>query len=224
MNRKKAVLSWSSGKDSAMALQVARNEGALDVVALVGNFSAADDRVKTHGSQRDIVRAQAAALDLPLVEIDLPDPAPNDAFMALTGDVARHFADQGVTDWVFGDLFLQDIRDWRTAQMTKLGVSTHYPIWGRDTARLAQDMLAADLKAHVVAADTARVPAALCGARFDAAFLAALPPNVDPCGENGEFHTLVFDAPGFAAPLALDRGATKQRDGMAYTDFSLLRP
>ncbi|MEQ8254828.1 MAG: ATP-binding protein [Roseovarius confluentis] len=220
---RKAVLSWSSGKDAAMALHVARTQGALDIVALVSNFSAADDRVKTHGSQRDIVRAQAAALDLPLVEIDLPDPAPNDAFMTLTGNVATQFADEGVTDWVFGDLFLQDIRDWRTAQMATLGVSCHYPIWGHDTARLAQDMLAAGLEAFVVAADTSRLPTTLCGARFDAAFLSALPDTVDPCGENGEFHTLVANAPGFAAPLSLERGATIQRDGMAYTDYRLLR-
>ncbi len=219
---RKAVLSWSSGKDAAMALHVARTQGTLDIVALVSNFSAADDRVKTHGSQREIVRAQAAALGLPLVEIDLPDPAPNDAFMTLTGDVARQFADEGVTDWVFGDLFLQDIRDWRTAQMAALGVTCHYPIWGNDTARLAHDMLAAGLETYIVAADTSRLPAALCGARFDAAFLSALPDTVDPCGENGEFHTLVANAPGFAAPLPLERGATRQRDGMAYTDFRLL--
>lgn len=204
-----------------MALHTARTEGALDIVALVSNFSAADDRLKTHGSRREIVRAQASALDLPLVEIDLPDPAPNDAFMALTGDAARNFSNQGITDWVFGDLFLQDIRDWRSAQMAALGVTSHFPIWGQDTARLAQDMLAAGLETYLVAADTTRLPATLCGARFDSAFLAALPEDVDPCGENGEFHTLVAYAPGFKAPITLVRGATQERDGTAYTDFSL---
>lgn len=204
-----------------MALHTARTEGALDIVALVSNFSAADDRLKTHGSRREIVRAQASALDLPLVEIDLPDPAPNDAFMALTGDAARNFSNQGITDWVFGDLFLQDIRDWRSAQMAALGVTSHFPIWGQDTARLAQDMLAAGLETYLVAADTTRLPATLCGARFDSAFLAALPEDVDPCGENGEFHTLVAYAPGFEAQLTLVRGATQERDGTAYTDFSL---
>ncbi|MEQ9694382.1 ATP-binding protein [Shimia sp. SDUM112013] len=222
MIRTKAVMSWSSGKDSAMALHVARSAANLDIVALVSNFNTDGGRVKTHATRREIVRAQARALGLTLVEIDLPEPTSNAAFLDRTREVVRQFAQQGVTDWVFGDLFLQDIRDWREAQMAALGVTSHFPLWDRDTATLARDMLSVGLEAYVVAADCARIPIKLAGARFDMNFLSALPEGVDPSGENGEFHTVVANAPGFEEPLALERGETVLQNGVAYTDFRLI--
>lgn len=221
MSRKKAIMSWSSGKDSAMALHVALRDPEFDIVALASNFSAGDSRVQTHKAQREIVRAQADALNLPLIEIDLPVDTSNDAYRQIVGAVATSYREKGVHDWIFGDLFLQDIRDWRVAHLEPLGITSHFPIWGTDTATLAQDMLAAGLETYVVALDHERAPAEFCGARFDQAFLDALPATVDPCGENGEFHTLVANAPGFAHPLTLQRGETTQQGRFTYTDFAL---
>jgi len=216
-----AVMSWSSGKDSAFALYEARKAGALDITALLSSFNETHDRVAIHGTRRAIARAQAAALGLPLIEVDLPDPCSNAEYEARIGDAVRRLADDGVRDWVFGDLNLADIRAYREGMLAPLGLTAHFPLWGRDTGMLAREMLAAGLQAHVVTLDPARIPADMCGARFDADFLARLPAGADPCGENGEFHTVVSHAPGFAAPLDLIRGETVTRGAFVYADFTL---
>ncbi|RBI87548.1 ATP-binding protein [Rhodosalinus halophilus] len=214
-------MSWSSGKDSAMALHAARQEPALEVVALLSTFNECAARVAIHGTRREVARAQAAALGLPLIEVDLPAPCPNAVYEERLGAATRRLRDDGVEDWIFGDLFLDDIRAYREAQLAPLGLAAHFPLWGRDTRALAQEMLAAGIDARIVTLDPQRLPPALCGARFDAGFLAALPEGVDPCGERGEFHTVVAQAPGFAAALDLRRGATVAREGFVYTDFTL---
>jgi uncharacterized protein (TIGR00290 family) len=214
-------MSWSSGKDSAMALHAARQEPALEVVALLSTFNESAGRVAIHGTRREVARAQAAALGLPLIEVDLPAPCPNAVYEARLGAATRRLRDDGVEDWVFGDLFLDDIRAYREAQLAPLGLAAHFPLWGRDTRALAQEMLAAGIDARIVTLDPQRLPRDLCGARFDAGFLAALPEGVDPCGERGEFHTVVAHAPGFAAALDLRRGATVEREGFVYTDVTL---
>lgn len=124
-------------------------------------------------------------------------------------------------DWVFGDLFLADVRAYREAQLTPHGITAHFPLWGSDTAALAREMLAAGVEGYLVTLDPRHLPPDLCGARYDTAFLNALPPGVDPCGERGEFHTLVANAPGFAHRLDLQRGQTVERGGFVYTDFTL---
>lgn len=221
MSPRPAVMSWSSGKDSAFALHEARQNPALEIVALFSTFNESVSRVAIHGTRRDIARAQAVALGLPLIEVDLPDPCTNEIYEARVGTAIRALKKDGVHDWVFGDLFLEDIRAYREAQLAPLGLAAHFPIWGRETTRLARDMLAARLDARIVTLDPAKLPRERCGARFDAGFLDALPKAVDPCGERGEFHTVVANAPGFAQPLDLQRGDTVERGGFVYTDFTL---
>ncbi|MDE3078459.1 MAG: ATP-binding protein [Paracoccaceae bacterium] len=221
MTARPAVMSWSSGKDSTMALHVARQDPSLKVVALFSTFSESADRVAIHGTRRPVARAQAAALGLPLIEVDLPDPCPNAIYEERLGAAVRQLMAEGVRDWIFGDLFLEDIRAYREAQLAPFDLTPHFPIWGRDTAALAQEMLDLGIDARIATLDPGRVPAELCGSRFDKAFLKALPETVDPCGERGEFHTIVADGAGFAHPIGLRRGETTQRNGFAYTDFTL---
>lgn len=204
-----------------MALDVARKDPALDVIALLTTVNESAQRVAIHGTRRDVARAQAAALGLPLIEVDLPDPCPNEVYEARIGAAVRRLRADGVADWIFGDLLLDDIRAYREAQLAPLGIRAHFPLWGRDTGGLAREMLARGVDARIVTLDPRCLPAALCGARFDAAFLDGLPATVDPCGERGEFHTVVADGPGFARPLALVRSETVERSGFVYTDFKL---
>lgn len=218
---RRAVMSWSSGKDSAFALHLTRQAGDREIVALLSTFNETHDRVAVHGTRRAIARAQASALGLPLIEVDLPDPCSNADYEARIGDAVQRMANDDVRDWVFGDLFLEDIRAYRETQLANHGARAQFPLWGMETAALSEQMLAAGLVAHVVTLDPSRVPRALCGAHYDADFLSRLPADVDPCGENGEFHTLVSDGPGFAAPLTFERGETVERGGFVYTDFTL---
>lgn len=204
-----------------MALNRARTGGALDIVALLSTFNEVHDRVAIHGTRRAVARAQALALGLPLIEVDLPFPCTNADYEARMGAAVASLAADGVRDWVFGDLFLEDVRRYREAQLAPHGLRGHFPLWGADTALLAREMLDAGVAAHVATLDPRLLPADLCGAPFDAAFLDALPATVDPCGERGEFHTVVSHAPGFARPLDLRRGITVERDGFVYTDFAL---
>lgn len=221
MTKPKAVMSWSSGKDSAYALAAARKAGEFDIVALVSSFNEVFDRVAVHGTRQEIARAQAAALGLPLIEVPLPHPCSNEIYEDRMIKTVQELKDQGITDWIFGDLFLEDVRAYRENLYTPLGVSLHLPLWGCDTTNLAADMLASGLETYIVTLDPRKLPEQMCGARFDDAFLASLPEGIDPCGERGEFHTVVANAPGFSAPLALERGETVERSGFIYTDFTL---
>ncbi|SDL25144.1 ATP-binding protein [Paracoccus chinensis] len=217
-----AVMSWSSGKDCTLALHRARQEGALDVVALLSTFNETASRVAIHGTRRAVARAQARALGLPLIEVDLPAPCSNADYEARIGAASLRLKEQGVRDWIFGDLFLEDIRQYREGNLAAQGLSGHFPLWGADTRLLAQEMLDLGLDARIATLDPRLVPRELCGSRYDWAFLDQLPPGVDPCGERGEFHTVVANGPGFAAPLNLRQGETVERSGFVYTDFDLL--
>lgn len=205
-----------------MALHLARQDQGLQIVALFSTFNAEAGRVAIHGTRRAIARAQAKALGLPLIEVDLPASCPNSAYEARVGAAIRSLQEEGVEDWVFGDIFLGDIRAYREAQLAPLGLCAHFPIWGRETGALAQEMLAAGIEAHIATLDPRHLPVETCGSAFDQDFLAALPEGVDPCGERGEFHTIAVDGPGFAHRLDLERGETVLRDGFAYTDFMLV--
>ncbi len=221
MSARRAVLSWSSGKDSTFALHLARQDPGLEIVALFSTFNAEAGRVAIHGTRRAIARAQAASLGLPLIEVDLPAPCPNTVYEARVGAAIRSLQADGIEDWVFGDIFLEDIRAYREAQLAPLGLRAHFPLWRRETGTLAQEMLAAGIEAHIATLDPRHLPAETCGSAFDQGFLDALPEGVDPCGERGEFHTIVADGPGFAHRLDLQRGETVLRDSFAYTDFML---
>jgi uncharacterized protein (TIGR00290 family) len=189
-------LSWSSGKDSAWALHELRRQGR-PVTALVTAYRAANDHVPMHEVAMERVRAQAARTGLPLIEAPLPSPCPNEAYEVVMGKLCNAALAAGVTHFAFGDLFLEDIRSYREARLAGTGLTPMFPLWGRPTPVLARDMLAGGLEAEVVAVDPEKLDRALVGKAFDVAFLDALPAGVDPCGENGEFHTFVTDGPMF---------------------------
>lgn len=216
-----AAIAWSSGKDSAYALHEIRRAGCLEPRVLLTTLNEDHDRVAMHGVRRDILDAQARALGLPLIVVPLPDPCSNEVYEARMRTALDRLAAEGIHDIVFGDLFLADIRAYRERQLDGTGISPHFPLWLRNTHALARDMIAAGLEVFVATLDPAKVPPELAGSRFDEAFLAALPAGIDPCGENGEFHTVVAASPGFATPLALEAGITVERGGFLYRDFTL---
>ncbi|MCR9151257.1 MAG: adenine nucleotide alpha hydrolase [Rhodobacteraceae bacterium] len=219
MTPPKAVLSWSSGKDCAFALIEARRLGLADVVAVLTTTNAAADRVAMHGTRNALLARQVAALGLPLIEVPLPWPCSNADYAARMTEAMARVRATGATDMVFGDLFLEDLRAWREAQLAPLGIGGIFPIWGRPTDALAREMIAAGIEARLVTVDPAQLDPAFCGRAFDTRLLADLPATVDPCGENGEFHTAVTAGPMFAAPIPVEVGETVTRDGFAYTDL-----
>lgn len=193
------LLAWSGGKDSAVALHALQQDPAWHVVGLVTAVQRDADRVSIHGIRRAILQAQADALALPVVEVPL-DAAPSNArYEAAWGDAlarARH-AVGPVHDLAFGDLFLGDVRAWREGMAQRLGVTPHFPLWGRDTQALAHAVIDAGIEAYLTCVDTTQLAARFVGRRYDAALLAELPATVDPCGERGEFHTVVVHGPSF---------------------------
>lgn len=219
-----ALLSWSGGKDAAWTLHAARMRGELEIVGLLTTLTEGHDRVSMQGIRRDVLHAQARATGLPVVEAWIPQAASNAAYEAAFGDALAEAARRwpGVRDIAFGDLFLADIKAYRDALCARFGWTPHYPLFGRDTAQLARAMIDGRLRASLCCVDTARLDPRFAGRAFDATLLDELPAGVDPCGENGEFHTCVAAGPMFDAPLALQRGETGLRDGrFAYTDVML---
>jgi uncharacterized protein (TIGR00290 family) len=213
-----AWVSWSSGKDSAFALHVARDAG-LAVVGLLTTIDTASDRVPVHGVPHVLVQAQARALGLPLHTVALPWPCPNDVYR---DRIRATLAHGGIDRIVFGDLFLRDIRTFREELLAWSGVTPAFPLWGRNTADLAEEMLRSGLQAVVTAVDTTQAPGHLVGRRFDHRFLHELPAGLDPCGERGEFHTFVVDGPGFAAPVDVAVGEVVTRDGHVTAELRLV--
>jgi uncharacterized protein (TIGR00290 family) len=211
-------VSWSSGKDSTLALHEVRTDGEMEVTGLLTTVNSTAGRVAMHAVRRVLLEAQAAALGLPVHVVELPWPCPNAIYeqrMSAAIDAARR---QGVERMVFGDLFLQDIRAYREASLAGTGIEPMFPLWQRPTARLAREMIACGLRAVITCVDPAQAPPSLAGHWYDEALLEALPDGVDPCGENGEFHTFAVDGPGFAYPLQVSVGETVQRDGFVFTD------
>jgi uncharacterized protein (TIGR00290 family) len=213
-------LSWSTGKDSAFALRAVRTGGEVDVVGLLTTVDAGSGRVPVHGVPRELVRAQARALGLPLHVVELPWPCPNDVYEARTWEALAGARRDGVDRLVFGDLHLRDVREYRERFLTGSGVAPLFPLWGRPTRALASEMVGSGLRAVVASVDLAQAPAELAGRWFDDGFLDDLPAGVDPCGENGEFHTFVVDGPGFTTAVDVVVGAPVERDGFAVTDLA----
>jgi uncharacterized protein (TIGR00290 family) len=214
----KAYISWSSGKDSAYALCEARAAGLADVVGAVTTFSEVYDRVAMHGVRASLLDRQIAALGLPSLKVMLPSPCSNEIYEARFGEACEELKRQGIRHIVFGDLFLEDIRAYRERQLAALGMTPIFPLWRRPTAPLAREMIASGLVAHLVCIDPRRLAREFAGRRFDAQLLAQLPPDVDPCGENGEFHTVVTAGPMFASPIPVRVGEVVERDGFVFAD------
>ena len=219
--RPKALVAWSSGKDSAFALHAARVAGKVEIVGLLTTLTEDYGRVSMHGVREEILDQQADVLGLPCRKVRIPAGCVNaDYERAMGAAVAAARAD-GVERVVFGDLFLEDVRAYRERMLAGSGIEPVFPLWGRDTAVLAKEMVDAGLRATVVCVDPRHLPASFAGREFGSEFLSELPDRVDPCGENGEFHTCVTDGPMFREPLRAVAGETVVRDGFVFTDLRL---
>lgn len=215
------LLSWSSGKDSAWALHVLRQTPGVEVVGLLTTFNESANRVAMHAVRRELVEAQANAAGLPLCPLMLPWPCSNDIYERLMGEAVERARRGGVTHLAFGDLFLEDIRDYRIKQLAGSGVEPLFPIWTTPdaTPALARQMLDAGLRAVLTCVDPKQLDADFVGRTFDAELLRELPPGVDPCGERGEFHTFCHAGPMFRSLLAMRVGEVVHRDGFCFADL-----
>lgn len=217
----KALLSWSSGKDSAWALHLLRQSSELEVVGLLTTVNQRFDRVAMHAVRTELLRAQADAAGLPLWEIQLPWPCSNaqyEAEMSLAVGAAR---ERGVSVMVFGDLFLEDIRAYRVEKLSGTGIRPHFPLWGLPTDELSRAMIRGGLEARLTCVDPRSVPRELAGRAFDEALLRDLPAGVDPCGEQGEFHSFAHAGPMFARRIPIEPGEIVERDGFVFADLKL---
>jgi uncharacterized protein (TIGR00290 family) len=218
MGRKKAWLSWSSGKDSAWSLEVVRRQGEFDVQALLTTVNSEFQRVAMHAVRESLLQAQAESAGLPLVTVPIPYPCPNAAYEEAMAAAIRRALAEGVTHMIFGDLFLEDIRRYREEKLAGTGITPVFPLWGDDTRQLANEMVAGGLRGLLTCVDPGKLDASFAGRLFDAELLADLPAEVDPCGENGEFHTFAFQGPMFRAPIEVERGVVVERDGFVFAD------
>jgi uncharacterized protein (TIGR00290 family) len=215
----KAFISWSSGKDSAYALLEARRQGIAEIVGVLTTLSEVYDRVAMHGVRSKILDLQIAALRLPAIKVMLPTPCPNEVYEERMAASCAEITAQGVSHVVFGDLFLADIRAYREERLKQVGMTPMFPLWRRPTRILAREIIEAGIEAHIACLDPRQMPVALAGRKFDEQLLADLPRHVDPCGERGEFHTVVTAGPMFAKPIAFVQGETVERDDFVFTDF-----
>jgi uncharacterized protein (TIGR00290 family) len=215
---KRVLLSWSSGKDSVWALHLLRQQADLEVAALLTTFNSAADRVAMHAVRRSLVETQAERTGIPLWAVDLPWPCSNAEYEERMLDVCRRGIAEGITAVAFGDLFLQDVRDYRVRQLQGTGLDPLFPVWQIPTAQLARDMIAAGVKAKLTCVDPSRLARSFAGRDYDQGLLDTLPDCVDPCGENGEFHTFVHDAPVFSRPIAVRMGEIVERDKFVFAD------
>ena len=218
--RQRVVLSWSSGKDSAWALHVLRNDPAVDVVGLLTTFNGSADRVAMHAVRRELAYRQAHAVGLPLYAVDLPWPCPNDSYeAAMQASLDRLSSELEFDAVAFGDLYLDDIRTYRERKMAKWGKKPLFPLWQLDTTELAATMVDAGLRAVLTCVDPGQCPAEFAGRTFDRQLLDDLPDSVDRCGENGEFHTFAYSGPMFDSPIGVRNGEIVQRDGFVFADL-----
>jgi uncharacterized protein (TIGR00290 family) len=220
-SRPKALLSWSSGKDSAWTLEVLRRQGEVEVVGLVTTMNAAAERVAMHAVRRRLLEAQAQSAGLPVWTIDIPSPCSNAEYDAAMLGFLESARGDGVDAMAFGDLFLEDIRMYREQRLAGTGVRPLFPLWRRPTRELAAEMLAAGVRAYITCVDPRQIPAAFAGREWNAALIAELPAGADPCGENGEFHSFVFAGPMLDAPLDVATGEIIERDGFVFADVVL---
>jgi uncharacterized protein (TIGR00290 family) len=214
----KRILSWSSGKDSAWSLHVLRQRGEFEVVGLITTFNEVAGRVAMHAVRRELVEQQAIAVGLPLWAVPLPWPCSNDQYESLMAITCASAVAEGIEGLAFGDLFLEDVRAYRVKQMAGSGLQPIFPLWGRPTRALAEEMVAQGLRAKLTCVDTTKLAESCAGREFDQALLSELPNEVDPCGERGEFHTFVYAGPMLKATLAVSVGVTVLRDRFAFAD------
>ena len=214
----KCLVSWSSGKDSAWMIHMLRQQPDIEIAGLLTTVNETYQRVAMHAVRIELLQAQADALGLPLWQIPIPSPCTNEVYeQQMRGAVARA-VNVGVTHMAFGDLFLEDIRRYREEKLAGTGVTPIFPLFGADTTRLAQAMVAGGLEARLTCVDPKVLAARFAGRDFDATLLAELPSSVDPCGERGEFHSFAYAGPMFSRPIAIRSGEVVERDGFVFAD------
>lgn len=213
------VLSWSGGKDSALALHQLLMDPAVDVRGLLTTVTDGYDRVSMHGVRTSLLAAQAAALEIPLWSVRIPPSATNGQYERAMVDALAMVRGQGVEAIAFGDLFLADVRAYRERLVAGTGLRPVFPLWGQPTVDLAQRFVSGGFRAVVVCVDPRQIDVSHCGAEFDAALLRGLPESADPCGERGEFHTFVYDGPMFCRPIVTQRGIVVEREGFFFCDL-----
>jgi uncharacterized protein (TIGR00290 family) len=215
----RALIAWSGGKDSAWVLHVLRGREDVEVAGLFTTVDQDDGRIAVHAVRGALLEAQAAAAGLPLHRIPIPRPCPNEVYEAALARLVLQARAEGVTHLAFGDLFLEDIRRYRERQFAASGMQLLFPLWGRPTRALAEEMTQAGLRAWITCVDASRAPREWAGRRFDAEFVRRVPQGVDPCGENGEFHTFVTEGPMLGARVSARPGEIVERDGFVYADL-----
>ncbi|MGD0513016.1 MAG: ATP-binding protein [Terriglobales bacterium] len=218
-NLKKVALSWSSGKDSAWTLHLLRQQPDVQVAALITTFNSEAERVAMHAVRRALVEAQAHRTGLPLWPVELPWPCSNVEYEHRMRAVCERAIAEGVTAVAFGDLFLQDVRDYRVRQLQGTGLEPLFPVWKIPTEQLSREMIAAGVKAKITCVDPAKLAKSFAGRDYDLRLLQDLPDGTDPCGENGEFHTFVYDTPVFSRPIEVRSGEVIEHDGFVFADL-----
>lgn len=219
MSAKKCILSWSGGKDSAWALKLLREQGDWQVGALLTTVNEHFRRIAIHGVREDLLDRQAEAAGLPLWKVPLPWPCPNDEYERRMAAVCKRAVAEGFTAVAFGDLFLEEIRAYRERMLTGTGLQPLFPVWGIPTDQLAEEMLSAGVKARLTCLDPRKLPAEFAGRSWDRDLIASLPAGVDPCGENGEFHTFVTAGPMLHKEILVEPGEGVERDGFVYAEL-----
>ncbi len=217
--RPKALIAWSSGKDSAWALHEVRRAGDYDVVGALTTVTETFGRVSMHGVRQELLQAQHEAAGLAPVIVPIPFPCPNDIYEARMDAALREAKTRGVTHVIFGDLFLQDVRAYREQKLAGSGITPLFPLWARPTAALAREMIDAGVETYLVCVDLKQLAKDFAGRKFDHTLLADFPPGVDPCGEKGEFHSCVVAGPMFTRRISVAVGETVEREGFAFTDL-----
>ena len=215
---KRILLSWSSGKDSAWTLHVLRRQSEYEVVGLLTTFNQEADRVAMHAVRRSLVERQAAAAGLPLWSVPLPWPCSNEQYELLMSEACTKAVAEGIEGVAFGDLFLEDVRAYRIRQMAGTKLEPLFPVWGTPTNELAREMIAAGLKAVLTCIDTRKLDCSFAGCRFDEKLLSSLPDGIDPCGENGEFHSFVYAGPMFRSEIGIEVGEKVTKAPFIFTD------
>jgi uncharacterized protein (TIGR00290 family) len=219
MMKQKTLLSWSSGKDSAWGLHLLRQDPLIDVLGLFTVMNEKFDRVSMHSTRRELVQRQADAVGLPLQTINLPDPCTNEQSDKIMRQFVMESAANGVQCVAFGDLFLEDVRKYREDQLKGTGIEPVFPLWGTPTRELAEQMLSAGLDAYISSVDVKKLPARFAGRKWSRELMAELPQDIDPCGENGEIHTVVVGGPMFRKPISISVGEIVERNGFVYADI-----
>jgi len=212
------LLSWSSGKDSAWALHVLRKKGEYSIVGLVTTINEAADRVAMHAVRAALLQAQAEAVGLPLWKVPIPAPCTNEQYEVRMSKLIERAEADDITAFAFGDLFLVDVRAYREAQLAGTRIQPVFPLWNQPTNELAAEMVGQGVRAKLTCIDPTKLDASFAGRDFDAMLLRDLPADVDPCGENGEFHSFVYDGPMLSRPLSVSVGEVVKRDGFVFAD------